>query len=242
MSPPEPEPSLRSAWESHAEEWIAWVRTPGHDSYDQFHRRHFFDLIPPPGRLTLDLGGGEGRLSRDLAALGHRVVMVDGSPTLAAAAHGHAAHVPAGVADLARLPVRSGVADLAVAFMSLHDVDDLQPAVDESARILRPGGVLCAAIVHPVNSAGEFEAAVGDGLPPFVMRDSYLSTFRYHAKIDRDGLGMTFHSAHRPFEAYSRAFESAGYVIEAVREVPDERDTAMWSRCPMFLDLRARKL
>src|SRR5581483_6899771 len=48
-----------------------------HDSYWQFHRDLFLELVPPPGRRTLDLGCGEGRLSRDLARLGHNVAAVD---------------------------------------------------------------------------------------------------------------------------------------------------------------------
>lgn len=241
MSAPKPPESLRRAWDSQAEAWITWVRTPGHDSYEQFHRRQFFELLPPPGRLTVDLGGGEGRVSRDLVALGHRTVMFDGSPALASAASSHSSAVPAGVADLARLPVRSGVADLAVAFMSLHDVEDVHRAVDESARVLVPGGVLCAAIVHPINSAGRFEDLPDARRPAFVMRDDYRSTFHYHDEIERAGLPMTFHSAHRPLEAYTKALEVAGYVIEAIREVTDEADEAKWSRLPMFLDLRARR-
>lgn len=57
------EPELRQAWERHAPEWIAWARTPGHDSYWKFHRESFLPLVPGPGRLTVDLGCGEGRVA-----------------------------------------------------------------------------------------------------------------------------------------------------------------------------------
>ena len=36
-----------------------------HDSYALYHRDPFLDLLPPPGRLTLDIGCGEARLLRD---------------------------------------------------------------------------------------------------------------------------------------------------------------------------------
>jgi len=39
-------------------EWIAWAGTPGHDSYEKFHRDAFLPLIPRPGRLTVDVGCG----------------------------------------------------------------------------------------------------------------------------------------------------------------------------------------
>ena len=80
---------LRDAWDAHAQEWISWARAPGHDSYWQFHRDAFLPLVPPPGRLTVDIGSGEGRVGRDLARLGHRVVGVDASLTMATAAASH---------------------------------------------------------------------------------------------------------------------------------------------------------
>src|SRR5437868_9016433 len=58
-----------------------WTRSPGHDSYWRFHRDSFFELLPEPGGLTLDVGCVEGRLDRDLVARGHQVVVIDGSPT-----------------------------------------------------------------------------------------------------------------------------------------------------------------
>ncbi len=78
--------SLSEAWEEHARDWITWVRKPGHDSYDRYHRDQFLPLVPLPGRRTLDVGCGEGRLTRHLASLGHRIVGIDASPTLVAAA------------------------------------------------------------------------------------------------------------------------------------------------------------
>ena len=36
---------LSEVWEAEAERWIQWVRTPGHDSYWQFHRDQFLRLL-----------------------------------------------------------------------------------------------------------------------------------------------------------------------------------------------------
>src|ERR1019366_1641955 len=115
---------LRDAWDAHAEAWIAWARAPGHDSYWRFHRDAFLPLVPTPGRLTVDIGSGEGRVGRDLSRLGHRVVGFDASAVMAAAAFAHPdAAGPVAVADAAALPLPDAVADCAVAFMSLQDVD-----------------------------------------------------------------------------------------------------------------------
>jgi len=59
-------------WEREAEHWIAWARTPGHDSY-VLYRDAFFALVPDPGRATLELGRGEGRVTRDLEEAGFAI-------------------------------------------------------------------------------------------------------------------------------------------------------------------------
>src|SRR5260370_16791227 len=73
---------LSVSWEAEARQWIEWARSPGHDSYWRFHRDQFLRLLPPPGRQTLDIGCGEGRLARDLKELGHRIVGIASSPSL----------------------------------------------------------------------------------------------------------------------------------------------------------------
>jgi 2-polyprenyl-3-methyl-5-hydroxy-6-metoxy-1,4-benzoquinol methylase len=77
---------LRESWEAHAAQWIAWARAPGHDGYWRFHRDQFLRLLPQPGKQTIDVGCGEGRLTRHLKELGHHVVGLDASPSLVAAA------------------------------------------------------------------------------------------------------------------------------------------------------------
>jgi SAM-dependent methyltransferase len=234
---------LRDAWDAHADAWVTWARTPGHDSYWRFHRDSFLPLVPPPGRLTLDIGCGEGRVGRDLTRLGHRVIGLDASSAMAAAANAHHdSHGPIVVADAAALPVSSVIADCVVAFMSLQDVDDMERAVGEAARLLVPGGHLVLAIVHPLNSAGRFEPDAGGGTPPFVIAGSWYQRRSTAETCERDGLTMTFHSEHRPLRDYANALADAGFMIERIQEVgePDPRDK--WNRIPLFLHVRARCL
>ncbi|HJZ30490.1 MAG TPA: class I SAM-dependent methyltransferase [Hyphomicrobiaceae bacterium] len=237
--------ALWQRWEAHALQWIAWARAPGHDSYWRFHRDQFLKIVPPPGRRTIDIGCGEGRLTRHLKTLGHNVIGIDASPSLIAAARQSDPLMDLRLADAAALPLAAASADLAIAFMSLHDIDAMSAAVREVARILEPGGRLCVAIVHPLNSAGRFEATTADAC--FVIKASYLDPFDYADPVERDGLAMTFHSRHRPIESYFMALEAAGLVVEALREprVPDDAVASdsgrRWQRLPLFLHLRARR-
>lgn len=130
--------------------------------------------------------------------------------------------------------------------VGIDDIDDMPGAVAEIGRVLAPGGRLCAAIVHPVNSAGSFQGSGAEA--PFVISGSYLDPGRLSFVVDRGGIQMTFHSEHRSLEAYGRALEAAGLLIEAIREpVPGDRlihshpAERRWARIPLFLHLRAVK-
>jgi ubiquinone/menaquinone biosynthesis C-methylase UbiE len=234
---------MRTAWEEHACDWIAAARAPGHDSYWLYHRDQFLELLPPPGRLTIDLGCGEGRLSRDLKTLGHSVVGIDGSPTMVEAAREADPSIEVLLGDAAHVPFPDGAADLVVAFMSLQDVTNAAGAIRDSARVLEPGGRFCLAVVHPINSAGRFSTDEPES--PFIIKGSYLARFRYRDSVVRNGLKMTFESEHRSLAWYFAALESAGFLVERVSEtdIPEAAVTKprqrRWQRLPLFLHIRA---
>jgi SAM-dependent methyltransferase len=228
--------NLRDAWEDNAADWIRWAREPGHDSYWRFHRDPFLQLVPPPGKLTLDVGCGEGRVTRDLKKLGHTTVGVDASEAMVAAARDADPGGDYVFADAATLPFADGQADVVVAFMSLMDVDDMPKAVRELARVLEPGGRLVLAVVHPINSGHEIDRERPES--PLVLTKNYFDRRRYSDAIERDGLRMTFESRHWTFEDYFDAIIGAGFHIEAVREIADP-DHPRWSRYPLFLHVRA---
>ena len=228
--------TLRDAWEAEAANWVEWARRVGHDSYGKFHRDAFLELLPPPGRRTLDVGCGEGRVARDLKRLGHRVVAVDAAPV--AYAREADPEGEYGVASGSELPFADGFADLVIAFMSLQDMDDPDGAVREARRVLEPGGRFCVALVHPINSGGRFEGDEEEA--PFVIRESYFERRRYVDRIEKDGLEMTFTSDHRSLEGWLRPLEETGFVLERVREIAGTHRTR-WQRIPLFLHVRAVK-
>jgi SAM-dependent methyltransferase len=234
---------VSEGWESRAGEWLAWAGTPGFDAYWSY-RDAFFALVPPPAGRTLEVGCGEGRVTRDLTSRGHRVTALDASPTLlrAAAERGPAAEYVLGTAEA--LPFADASFTLVVAYNVLMDVEDMPAAVAEVARVLEPGGRLCACVTHPFADAGDW-AHDGDDAP-FVVERSYLGARRFAARIERSGLAMTFDGMAYPLEDYACALEAAGVAIEAIREPAPARDVPeppgpRWERVPMFLMLRAVK-
>lgn len=233
-------------WESEAQNWIAWARTPGHDSYWEYSPAFFRDIVPKAGRRTLEVACGEGRVTRDLERLGHEMFAIDASPSLIQAAHESHAGGRYIAADAARLPFADGSFDLVVAYNSLMDMDEMPGAVREAARVLEPEGRLCICVTHPIADAGKFARREADA--PFVIGGDYLNTRIFDETFERAGLTMRFRGFTHSMESYARALETAGLLIERLRE-PAQRDDIVgsdpserrWQRLPNFLFIRALK-
>jgi SAM-dependent methyltransferase len=228
---------MHERWEDEARAWARWARTPGHDEWHwRLNWPAFLELLPPPGRLTLDVGCGEGRGGIALRELSHTVVGVDAAATMASLARATGAYESVHLADAAALPLADEAVDLVVAYMSLHDMDDLAGAVREAARVLEPGGRLCAAVVHPVSSA---RIGDEDEIPYFEVR-------QYTDEITSRGLRMAFHGVHRPLQDYVEALLAAGLALDALREpAPSDEHVAAYPelakarRRPPFLHFSA---
>jgi len=233
--------SIGRSWDEQAERWASFAGDRGRDRpFWLFNLPRFLELVPPPGRATVDVGCGEGRLGAELVRLGHRLVGVDASAALVERAR---ERHEALVADAAALPFADASFDLTLAFMSLHDMDDPAGAVREVARVLEPGGCFCVALEHPFQVSGRWEQRAADA--PFLVEGSYVAE-----RVDEVdfGEGLVARSRRAPLEAWARMLEEAGLLIEALREpVPPEDYFAgddarrRWARVPMFLHLRALK-
>lgn len=231
----------REHWERESSHWAAWARRPDFDAYWRYSQA-FFELLPSPGGRTLEVGCGEGRVSRDLVKRGYRVTGVDASQTLIRLADDADEQSSYVRADSAALPLANESFDLVVFYNSLMDIDDMELSVHEAARVLRHGGAMCACVTHPIADAGRYES--GDSDARFIIDGTYLGERRWLAiEIERDGSHMNFAGWAYPLEGYFGALERAGFVIEAVREpyLNEAGDDKRWRRIPLFLMWRAVK-
>lgn len=110
--------------------------------------RAALDLAAPqPGEELLDVGTGTGAMLRELARRGdrpRRVVGVDSSPAMLAAARDRAPGSKLVAADARELPFDAESYDLVTMAYVLHVLDrgDRARVLEEIARVLRPGGRL----------------------------------------------------------------------------------------------------
>jgi len=103
-------------------------------------------MVPSPG-VAVDVGGGTGIVSAELARLGFSVVVADLSVGMLSLA---GARLPGRVVACAadRLAIRSGSVDLVTAIWLLHlmPIPLADRVLAEACRVLRPGGHLVTTV------------------------------------------------------------------------------------------------
>ena len=156
-----------------------WDQLHG-DAGNCFHRR----LVEPsilqllelrPGEAVLDIGCGNGALTRRLAQLGGEITAIDYSDgmldTARARGTGPTDNIEYRLVDAtdvdALLGLGLGRFDAIVCSMALMDIPIVAPIFDASSRLLRPDGRFVFATMHP---------AFNSNNPIFI-----------HEKEDRDG-------------------------------------------------------
>ena len=95
-------------------------------------------LAPATGESILDLGCGDGQLTKRIAATGATVVGLDSSPQMAAAARLLGIEVTVG--DAEALPFESASFDAVFSNAALHWVRNHDAMLSGVKRVLKPGG------------------------------------------------------------------------------------------------------
>lgn len=158
---PQVAPAVESAEdEARAQEVLAARRTRSQEffateagEWDSLRRELFGERIELGALADLlderwvvgDLGCGTGQLAEMLAPVVAKVIAVDESPAMLAAARRrleHAGNVELRAGALESLPIEDGVLDAAVLMLVLHHLADPLQALREAVRALKPGGRL----------------------------------------------------------------------------------------------------
>jgi len=136
---------VRRNFSCHAEEY---------DRYAQVQKRvaaRLLQLLPAPvapGAMVLEVGTGTGEVARRLLTASPDTALV-----VSDLAHGMTTHAAASLggvlaadADAEALPFRDGSFDLVLSSSVYQWLNDLPAALDEVARVLRPGGLFALAM------------------------------------------------------------------------------------------------
>ncbi len=124
-------------------------------------------LNPQPGETIIDCAGGTGDMARRFARLSRKaqkrrggesaqIMVIDYNAEMLAAGRrrGTEPEIAWAVGDAQRLPLPDAAADAYVISFGLRNVTDVQAALIEARRVLRPGGrFLCLEFSRPVTEA-----------------------------------------------------------------------------------------
>ena len=95
-------------------------------------------LAAQPGERILDIGCGDGQLTQRIAASGARVVGIDSSPGMVAAARARGVKADEGPAE--KLPYPDHAFEAVFSNAALHWVRGQDEMLSQVHRVLRPGG------------------------------------------------------------------------------------------------------
>lgn len=176
-------------------------------------------LAAQPGEHVLDLGCGDGQLTRRIAATGASVVGIDASPEMVAAAQ--AGGIVAELGDAEALPFAPGSFDAVFSNAALHWVRDQDAMLTEVHRVLKRGG--------------RFVAEMGGHGNVAAIRIAFQAVLARHGHADRQGDENYYPTA----EAYSRRLERHGFRVDRMTLFPrptplpsqgDEPGMSVWLR------------
>ena len=196
---------------------------------------------------VLDVGCGEGQVSRLAVRAGARAVGVD--PTwaqLTVAARRGGGPVYAG-AVAGRLPFRDASFDAVVACLVFEHIDDTYAAIREVARVLEPAGRFLFFLNHPL-----LQAPGSGWIDDHILMEQYWRIGPYliedttMEEMDKD---VVLPFVHRPLSRYVNAMADAGLLIQRMEEpVPPPGFLALapeyefQSTIPRLLLLRAERV
>ncbi len=213
--------STEEQWEQHAAWWIEGFTNGADPEYAE-------QILPlaaaelAGARRVLDVGAGDGQISRLAAGLDGVETVVALDPTWnqirVAAERGGATGFVRASAD--RLPFADRAFDAAVACLVFEHIDAVDEAIAEVARVLAPGGRFCFFLNHPLiqtPDSGWIDDHMVDPPEQYWRIGPYLSE---QATVEEVEIGVRIRFVHRPLSRYLNTLTAHGLVLEWMHEPP----------------------
>ncbi|MEI2699069.1 MAG: class I SAM-dependent methyltransferase [Microthrixaceae bacterium] len=225
---------MTDPWEHHAE----WWQREFTDGVDPEYTEQILPLIhlhlPDSGRLV-DVGCGEGQVARMATELNSMdAVGVDPamSQVKVASERGGGPVYTQGSAAALALP--SASMDAAVACLVFEHIEDLDAALAEVARVLRPGGRFLFLLNHPLlqtPGSGWIDDQMIDPPEQYWRIGAYLVEGDTEEQVER---GVFIRFFHRPLSRYLNTAADLG--LQLVRMEEPSPPPGFLARAPEYLE------
>lgn len=205
-------------WETHADWWIEGFTAGADPEYEE-------QILPlaaaelAGSRRVLDIGCGDGQVSRLAARLGAEVVVgVDPTWNQVSVARRRGGGPHFARAGAAQLPFADGSFDAAVACLVFEHIRDVDAAIAEVARVLAPGGRFCFFLNHPLlqtPSSGWIDDQLLDPPEQYWRIGPYLVEDETIEEVEK---GVFIPFIHRPLSRYLNTLAANGLALERMEE------------------------
>ncbi|MFZ6002420.1 MAG: class I SAM-dependent methyltransferase [Actinomycetota bacterium] len=235
-------------WEAHARWWQDGFTEGADPEYEEQILPLAADHLAGCGRV-LDVGCGEGQVARLALAVGATVAIgVDPTWAQVAEAHRRSGGPHYGRADAARLPFAGGRFDAVVACLVFEHIRDVDLAIGEVSRVLRPGGRFLFFLNHPLlqtPNSGWIDDQILDPPEQYWRIGPYLVEDQTIEEVEK---GVFIPFIHRPLSRYVNALADHRLVVTRMEEpappagfLARAPEYAQAGTIPRLLFLRAEK-
>ena len=209
--------SNNGLWDQHAQWWI--------DGFTDGVDPEYVEQIIPlaleelSGRqVVLDVGCGDGQIARALAAQGSTVLGIDPTQLHIDIANQRAGGPTYQLGCATELPVADNSQDAVVACLVFEHIDEVDAAIAEVARVLKPGGQFSFFLNHPLlqtPGSGWIDDFILDPPEQYWRIGAYLVETETIEEVEKD---VFVRFIHRPLSRYVNALLANGLSIERMLE------------------------
>ena len=206
-----------SLWDRHAQWWIDGFTGGADPEYEEQIIPLAVEELGGAGRV-LDVGCGDGQIARALAVTGCTVTGIDPTRRNLEVARERAGG-PDYVEGLATdLPFDDAYFDAVVACLVFEHIDDVDAAIAEVSRVLRPGGRFAFFLNHPLlqtPGSGWIDDHMLEPPEQYWRIGPYLVETE---SIEEVELGVHIRFLHRPLSRYVNTMISHGLSVQRMLE------------------------